>query len=510
MSTFGQRLAARIEATGISQSELGRRTGIHRNQVAKWIREENEPTIGNAVAAARALGCNPAWLIAGEGLPEVTETQSALSLLGQLPQRARLGLLSVLRDLASEGRDIPLTEAIGQELRAAVAGGGAGGAANGSVASVSGGELRAAGALSVVEGGGVSGLRGAAASPAPVVATSPISLDLRRRVGRVDVGQTIFVDVIPTHTFLGLSRSLHGSTGLAPTGELRRLPDGEEILLVRNRGVSLPRTLQRGDLLALRRRSFELPAVSPGQMKIPLSRAMAELNPGGVYVAALNEAIASERPTLRRVEIFALAEHTWRLALSGDAMADGSAEPGRVMVDSASRVRFLAELAGIAVDAAEPGRAKASWLALAPAELDLRSYLSGRELFGWCSDPDPGALVPQAGDCVYACLPVPTEVGYRLSPVCQTVVHQRLSDPASLSLLPGVQALFERGPRYSTRTWLLLNVHEHSRTFSDRADPDVQAVIYEASSGRAAGRLLVPLGQLLGRRLEELWHRRAR
>lgn len=53
---FGVRLKHLREAAGLSLSELGRRTGIAYQTIAKYERAENEPTWPTVLKLAEALG----------------------------------------------------------------------------------------------------------------------------------------------------------------------------------------------------------------------------------------------------------------------------------------------------------------------------------------------------------------------------------------------------------------------------------------------------------------------
>lgn len=56
---FGDRLKAIRSAKDVSLSELGRRTGIAYQTIAKYERGENEPTWPTVLKLADALGVEP-------------------------------------------------------------------------------------------------------------------------------------------------------------------------------------------------------------------------------------------------------------------------------------------------------------------------------------------------------------------------------------------------------------------------------------------------------------------
>jgi transcriptional regulator with XRE-family HTH domain len=62
---FAERLAVVVTVVG-SQSELGRRSGVSQQQIARFITGEREPLLSTALALARACGVSLGWLT-GEG-----------------------------------------------------------------------------------------------------------------------------------------------------------------------------------------------------------------------------------------------------------------------------------------------------------------------------------------------------------------------------------------------------------------------------------------------------------
>ncbi len=55
---FGRRLRELREAAGLSQKELADRMGVQQTAVSWWERGRREPSFGNAVKLAEALGVN--------------------------------------------------------------------------------------------------------------------------------------------------------------------------------------------------------------------------------------------------------------------------------------------------------------------------------------------------------------------------------------------------------------------------------------------------------------------
>lgn len=68
MKTLAERLRAALEASGINQSELGRRIGVTRGAVSFWLTSQTASLTGeNLVKVASTLGISPAWLATGRG-----------------------------------------------------------------------------------------------------------------------------------------------------------------------------------------------------------------------------------------------------------------------------------------------------------------------------------------------------------------------------------------------------------------------------------------------------------
>jgi transcriptional regulator with XRE-family HTH domain len=61
---FALNLRAEREKLGISQEELGYRSGLHRTEISLLERAGREPRLSTIVRLARALGVKPAKLLA--------------------------------------------------------------------------------------------------------------------------------------------------------------------------------------------------------------------------------------------------------------------------------------------------------------------------------------------------------------------------------------------------------------------------------------------------------------
>jgi len=63
LGKFGDALADRRYALGISQEELGHRCGLHRNYIGYLERGETNPTVLTLLALAEGLECRPSDLL---------------------------------------------------------------------------------------------------------------------------------------------------------------------------------------------------------------------------------------------------------------------------------------------------------------------------------------------------------------------------------------------------------------------------------------------------------------
>jgi len=89
MQTFGARLVACLDASGITQAELARRIGISGASVSDWTHDKTQASQVKAeplLRAAAVLRVNPLWLLSGRGAkddsslpPHVAEPPAAYS-----------------------------------------------------------------------------------------------------------------------------------------------------------------------------------------------------------------------------------------------------------------------------------------------------------------------------------------------------------------------------------------------------------------------------------------------
>lgn len=114
-ATFGDRLAAAREATGLSQAELAQRIGVKTRVIEQWEADAKEPRANRLQMLAGMLGVSLMWLLTGEGdgvdipaegeaetaqvkgvLAEIRELRAAMTVmtgrLGRLEKKLRQGL----------------------------------------------------------------------------------------------------------------------------------------------------------------------------------------------------------------------------------------------------------------------------------------------------------------------------------------------------------------------------------------------------------------------------------
>ncbi|MCU9847623.1 helix-turn-helix domain-containing protein [Defluviimonas sp. WL0024] len=113
-ATFGDRLAAAREASGLSQADLAQRLGVKTRVIEHWEADAKEPRANRLQMLAGMLGVSLMWLLTGEGdgiegpgetdteaaqvkgvLAEIRELRAAMSAmtgrLGRLEKKLRQG-----------------------------------------------------------------------------------------------------------------------------------------------------------------------------------------------------------------------------------------------------------------------------------------------------------------------------------------------------------------------------------------------------------------------------------
>lgn len=95
-ATFGDRLAAAREATGMSQSDLARRLGVKLQTLRAWEDDQSEPRANRLQMLSGLLAVSLPWLLTGTG--EGVDPPGGEALVSE----DVLAILSELRDLRSE------------------------------------------------------------------------------------------------------------------------------------------------------------------------------------------------------------------------------------------------------------------------------------------------------------------------------------------------------------------------------------------------------------------------
>jgi HTH-type transcriptional regulator, cell division transcriptional repressor len=112
MATFGDRLAAARESTGMAQGELAARLGVRDTTIAAWEADRSEPRANRLQMLAGMLDVSLVWLLTGQGKGVTTPDDAAL------PKEGVASLLTDLRSLHGEvGRIAGQIERLEQRLR---------------------------------------------------------------------------------------------------------------------------------------------------------------------------------------------------------------------------------------------------------------------------------------------------------------------------------------------------------------------------------------------------------
>ncbi len=90
VATFGDRLAAARDASGLKRGEFAKRLGVKKSTVAAWEDDLSEPRANRLSMMAGLLNVSVGWLLTGDGvgveLDEAGESQEA-------------GLLAILQEI---------------------------------------------------------------------------------------------------------------------------------------------------------------------------------------------------------------------------------------------------------------------------------------------------------------------------------------------------------------------------------------------------------------------------
>lgn len=89
-ATFGDRVAAAREQTGMTQAEVARRLGVRLTTLRGWEDDVSEPRANRLSMLAGLLNVSMRWLINGQGpgldapVDEDTETEDTAAILAEL------------------------------------------------------------------------------------------------------------------------------------------------------------------------------------------------------------------------------------------------------------------------------------------------------------------------------------------------------------------------------------------------------------------------------------------
>lgn len=92
VATFGDRLTAAREQTGLSQADLARKLGVKKATLIGWEDDLNEPRANRLQMLSGLLGVSLRWLLTGEGQDVDAEPSPD----------ADLSLLSEIREIRSQ------------------------------------------------------------------------------------------------------------------------------------------------------------------------------------------------------------------------------------------------------------------------------------------------------------------------------------------------------------------------------------------------------------------------
>lgn len=108
--TLGQRVLARRKELGLTQRDAAKLAGVAHVTISQWERDETQPAGKRLFALAKALQCNPTWLMFGDSdkipetpslTPKPTELsathQELIELFDSLPESEQQAQLSELR-----------------------------------------------------------------------------------------------------------------------------------------------------------------------------------------------------------------------------------------------------------------------------------------------------------------------------------------------------------------------------------------------------------------------------
>ncbi|GHE75981.1 helix-turn-helix domain-containing protein [Roseivirga thermotolerans] len=106
--TFGQKLAFCRKEQRLSQTEIGKRSGVNGDIVGKYERDEMKPSIDTAKKLADALGVSLDYLIGSTNMVIDKKMLYRLEVLGSISKEERERILLVMDSLL---RDAQMTDA---------------------------------------------------------------------------------------------------------------------------------------------------------------------------------------------------------------------------------------------------------------------------------------------------------------------------------------------------------------------------------------------------------------
>jgi len=109
--TFGSRLLRRRKELNLSQAALGKLAKVAHVTISQWERDETQPAGKRLFALAKALQCEPAWLMFGDSdkQPEVFDTSLADQVKNDLSP-VHQELLDLFDSLPSSEQEAQLNE----------------------------------------------------------------------------------------------------------------------------------------------------------------------------------------------------------------------------------------------------------------------------------------------------------------------------------------------------------------------------------------------------------------
>ena len=105
-ATFGDRLTAAREATGLSVRDLAQRVGVKPSTLQAWEDDVKEPRANRLSMLAGMLGVSLRWILTGEGegLPAPVGDESRRAEIASIAQDLRALRGSIARDTEALGR----------------------------------------------------------------------------------------------------------------------------------------------------------------------------------------------------------------------------------------------------------------------------------------------------------------------------------------------------------------------------------------------------------------------